>query len=115
MEKFGVGFCDAGYYARWDGKGIESHEACKKVCMAESECTYAASMPGSIATGTCSRYKGETCSFSESSSEDFFAYVTFKKQSAGILKYQLLFILGIKYYSLNNFVLYNILQLFSLL
>ena len=87
MEKFGIGHCDAGYYAGWDGKGIESHEACKAVCMEESGCTYAASMPGSIATASCSRYKGETCSLSERSREDFFAYVTFKKQSAGMLKY----------------------------
>ena len=87
MEKFGVGFCDGRYYAGRDGKGIESHEACKAVCMAESECTYAASMPGGIATGTCSRYNDETCSFSGSSRDDFFAHATFKKQSAGILKY----------------------------
>ena len=93
MEKFGVGFCDAGYYAGWgDGKGIESHEACKAVCMAESECTYAASMPGSIASGTCSRYNGETCIFSDKSKPNFFAHTTFKKQAKGKFKYWLFYI-----------------------
>ena len=57
MEALGQGYCDAGYIRGWDGKGIESTEACNALCLSESDCYYAAFFKGS----TCSRYNEKTC------------------------------------------------------
>ena len=63
MVSYGDGFCDEGYYAGWDGKGIESQEKCNDLCLDEPECTYASFFP--IKDGkngnTCSRYNGQSC------------------------------------------------------
>ena len=72
MESYGQGFCDEGYYAGWDGKGIGSQASCNAVCLDESECTYAAYNAGQ----TCSRYNGETCNLNGVQS-----HFTYKKTS----------------------------------
>ena len=75
MSHVSIGVCDAGYYAGWDGKGIESQEACNAVCLSESQCTYVAYWNGR----TCSRYMGKTCNvLSGAHDEDF--HVVYKKQ-----------------------------------
>jgi len=58
MKFLGLGACDSGYYAGWDGKGIGSQEGCNQVCLSEPQCKYAAFKPGQ----SCSRYNGHTCS-----------------------------------------------------
>ena len=57
MERFGQGYCKSGFYAGWDGKGLESQDACNKVCLEEPECTYAAWWE----SVTCSRYNEVDC------------------------------------------------------
>ena len=90
MAKVGIGYCDAGFYAGWDDastftidnkeySGKPSYEACKALCLSESQCTYASSIPGL----TCSRYSGVACKFTETNGAKFFDHVTFKKEIAG--------------------------------
>ena len=90
MAKFGIGYCNAGFYAGWDDastftidnkvySGKPSYEACKALCLSESQCTYASSIPGV----TCSRYSGETCKFTDTHAPRFFDHVTFKKEVDG--------------------------------
>merc|ERR1711953_84404 len=57
MKYLGTGFCTSGYYKGWDGKGIESPEACVRVCLSERQCVHAAFLRGR----TCSRYDGLGC------------------------------------------------------
>jgi len=62
MVSYGDGFCDEGYYAGWDGKGINSQEECNDLCLDEPECTYASFFPlKDWTTNTCSRYNGQSC------------------------------------------------------
>jgi len=68
MVSYGNGFCDEGYYAGWDGKGINSQEECNDLCLDEPECTYASFFPikdwtrdGHLNGNTCSRYNGQSC------------------------------------------------------
>ena len=75
MSHLGTGICDNGYYRGWDGKGIESQEACNAVCLSEAQCTYAAWYNGK----TCSRYQGKTCNI-QSGSSDWDMHVTYTKQ-----------------------------------
>ena len=81
MIHFGVGYCDSGYYAGWDGHGTESQEACNKLCLEESQCTYAAWWSGTN-SATCSRYNGKTCSLT-CNKPCTKPHVTYWKQSAG--------------------------------
>jgi len=57
MASYGQGHCKSGYLRGWDGKGTASQEACNAVCLAESDCGYAAFFKGK----TCSRYNHNTC------------------------------------------------------
>ena len=57
MKDYGQGYCRNGYLRGWDGKGTGSQAACNAVCMAETDCTYAAWNNGK----TCSRYKEASC------------------------------------------------------
>ena len=75
MSHVGIGACDAGYYAGWDGKAIESQEACNALCLSESQCTYVAYWNGQ----TCSRYMGKTCNLL-SEAHDAESHVVYKKQ-----------------------------------
>ena len=67
MVSYGEGFCDEGYYAGWDGKGVNSQEECNLVCSEEPECTYAAFFGNGANSwpkpgpNSCSRYKGTSC------------------------------------------------------
>ena len=70
MEFLGQGYCDAGYYAGWDDKGLDSQDACNTVCLEESQCTFAAWAAGL----TCSRYSGSSCILNDDT-----AHVTFRK------------------------------------
>ena len=74
MELFGQGHCESGYYAGWDGKGLDSQDACNYVCLEEPECTYAAWYGGQ----TCSRYNEADCKLKEDAN-----HVTFKKLRLG--------------------------------
>ena len=74
MERFGQGHCESGYYAGWDGKGLDSQDACNNVCLEEPECTYAAWYGGQ----TCSRYNEVDCKLKEDAN-----HVTFKKLRLG--------------------------------
>ena len=82
MIHFGVGYCDSGYYAGWDGKGTESQEACNKLCLEESQCTYAAWWFETKEKATCSRYNGKTCSLT-CNQPCTKPHVTYWKQSTG--------------------------------
>ena len=82
MIHFGIGYCDSGYYAGWDGKGTESQEACNKLCLEESQCTYAAWWSGTNGKATCSRYNGKTCSLT-CNQPCTNPHVTYWKRSAG--------------------------------
>jgi hypothetical protein len=68
MSSLGQGYCNQGYYAGWDGKGLTSQAACNAVCMKESQCTYAAWFHGK----TCSRYKLAACTLN--GNRDHFTY-----------------------------------------
>merc|ERR1712178_283715 len=57
MTLLGQGYCADGYYAGWDGKGINSHQSCAHLCLEDADCKFAAFSPGE----TCSRYRGATC------------------------------------------------------
>lgn len=70
LANHGTGFCKSGYVRGWDGQGLESAEECKKLCLEEPDCTYAAYAKGS----TCSRYNGNDCELSSNSD-----YFTWKK------------------------------------
>ena len=91
----GNGHCHAGaiYYAGWasdgggSGTGITSFEACKALCMSEPQCTYASSIPGQ----TCSRYKGNTCIFSDIHKGQFYKHETFKKHFIGNVRAKISF------------------------
>ena len=60
MEYHGIGFCDDGYYAGWDGKGEESEQDCKNLCIKEDQCKFAAYLNKGNKK-TCSRYNKDTC------------------------------------------------------
>jgi len=72
MTHLGVGYCTSGFYAGWDGKGIDSQEACNQVCLTEQQCTYAAFFAGE----TCSRYNGNSCTLNSDTT-----HTTYAKQS----------------------------------
>ena len=74
MVHFATGHCDAGYYAGWDKKGLETRESCDAVCLSEAQCTYAAWQLGY----TCSRFNKKECNLNPSD-EGFEKHVTFKK------------------------------------
>ena len=80
MYYFGIGYCDAGYYAGWDDKGNDSQEACNNICLSELQCTYAAWYPSE----TCSRYKGTTCN----SVTNDQTHITFAKGKIEILTHK---------------------------
>ena len=71
MERFGQGYCKSGYYAGWDGKGVDSQDTCNKVCLEDPECTYAAW----YGSKTCSRYNEVDCKLNGDAN-----HVTFKKK-----------------------------------
>jgi len=73
MTSYGQGYCKNEYLRGWDGKGISSQDACNAVCLAESDCTYAAFNKGR----TCSRYKGSACHLNGVGD-----HFTFKKNTA---------------------------------
>ena len=75
MSHVGIGVCEAGYYDGWDGKAIESQEACNALCLSESQCTYVAYWNGR----TCSRYMGKACNVL-SGAGDWDFHVVYKKQ-----------------------------------
>ena len=79
MEYYGTGCCDNGYYAGWDEKGDKSEEDCEKLCLKESQCTFAAYYKRNQ---TCNRYN-ETMCRAKSASEDPLIpkYKTYKKVS----------------------------------
>ena len=70
MERFGQGYCKSGYYAGWDGKGVESQDTCNKVCLEDPKCTYAAWWESE----TCARYNEVDCKLNGDAN-----HVTFKK------------------------------------
>merc|ERR1719499_269163 len=72
MTHLGVGYCTSGFYAGWDGQGIDSQEACNQVCLTEQQCTYAAFFAGK----TCSRYNGNACTLNSDTN-----HITYAKQS----------------------------------
>jgi hypothetical protein len=72
MTSYGQGYCNNEYLRGWDGKGTASQDACNLVCLAETDCTYAAFNKGK----TCSRYKGSGCDLNGVSD-----HFTFKKSS----------------------------------
>ena len=74
MVHFAIGHCDAGYYAGWDGKGLETRKSCDTVCLSEAQCTYAAWQHGE----TCSRFNQKPCNLNPSDA-GFEKHVTFKK------------------------------------
>ena len=74
MERFGQGYCKSGYYAGWDGKGVDSQDTCNKVCLEDPECTYAAW----YGSKTCSRYNEVDCKLNGDAD-----HVTFKKIHMG--------------------------------
>jgi len=74
MSAVGKGYCNAGYYAGWDKKGIKTQEACNKVCLDDPKCTFAAWKKDA----TCSRYKNATCVLTKRHHHHF----TFKKNVA---------------------------------
>ena len=108
----GNGHCHAGaiYYAGWasdgggSGTGITSFEACKALCLSEPQCTYASSIPGQ----TCSRYKGNTCIFSDIHKGQFYKHETFKKHFIGNVraKISFCFLLNFNIYHYYPFYLY---------
>ena len=66
MESLGSGHCDDGYYAGWDGQGVESVQDCKNLCIRDDRCKFAAYLnQGSMKT--CSRYNKATCNLDTSS------------------------------------------------
>ena len=81
MKIFGQGYCTSGYYAGWDGKGLESQNDCNTVCLEEAECTYAAWDEGK----TCSRYHDVDCKMNKNQ-RDYENHVTFKKVQLGKFK-----------------------------
>ena len=78
MQQFGQGHCESGYYAGWDGKGLESQDTCNNVCLEEPECTYAAW----YGSQTCSRYNKVDCKLTVNT-ENGKKHVTFKKIPLG--------------------------------
>jgi len=72
MTHLGVGYCTSGYYAGWDGQGIDSQESCNQVCLTEQQCTYAAFFAGQ----TCSRYNGNSCTLNSDKN-----HITYAKRS----------------------------------
>ena len=112
MVHMGNGHCHAGaiYYAGWasdgggSGTGITSFEACKALCLSEPQCTYASSIPGQ----TCSRYKGNTCIFSDIHKGQFYKHETFKKHFIGNVraKISFCFLLNFNIYHYYPFYLY---------
>ena len=60
MTYLGIGFCDAGFYAGWDGQGESNVEDCKDQCMKETNCRFIAYM-NILDKKTCARYNKETC------------------------------------------------------
>ena len=79
MERLGIGYCKDGYDAGWDGKGIESQEACNLVCLSEKRCKFAAWYPNK----TCSRYTGTICDLQANTDKEK-SHTTFEKKSSGI-------------------------------
>ena len=92
MVHFATGHCDAGYYAGWDKKGLETRESCDAVCLSETQCTYAAWQLGH----TCSRFKNKECNLNPSAA-GFDKHETFKKQiSPGTFCFSLEIFLSVK-------------------
>ena len=77
MEYFGIGYCDNGYYAGWDGLGIESEQDCMNLCLSEVQCKYAAYF-NNVTKKTCSRYNQESCNLDTSTAHEK-AHKSFKK------------------------------------
>ena len=75
MERLGDGFCQNGYYMGWDGKGVDSQDACNAVCLSEPPCKFAAWFPKK----TCSRYNEEACHLNNDKN-----HVTYAKKSSDI-------------------------------
>merc|ERR1719494_927934 len=86
MLNYGRGYCKHGFYAGWDWKGTGSAEECKRLCLSEEQCTFAAFYRGdshgrrkcswkkvwgipvpfskkchTVNDATCSRYNGASC------------------------------------------------------
>ena len=57
MKAYGHGLCSNGYYAGWDGLGVDSQEACISVCLEESQCIFAAWISGR----SCLRFQEKSC------------------------------------------------------
>lgn len=77
MFAYGWGYCKNGYYAGWDDIGTANEEDCKKLCLSEVECMYAAYINEGNEK-TCSRYNQATCQLLTSDSTQR-AYKTFFK------------------------------------
>ena len=77
----GNGVCNAGYYAGWDKKGLETLDACKELCISETQCTYVAWLHRQ----SCSRYNGETCNFDcAGQHSDCIEHIVWKRHSGDI-------------------------------
>ena len=61
MKYLGIGYCDDGFYAGWDGKGEASEHDCKNLCLKEDKCKFAAYLNMGDKRKTCSRYHKDTC------------------------------------------------------
>ena len=75
MELFGQGYCKKGFLRGHDGKGTDTQNACNLVCLAESDCMFAAFKKGK----TCSRYKNKDCELNGANS-----HITYKRIVIGI-------------------------------
>ena len=81
MSEVGTGVCNSnGYYAGWDGKGLDSAAACNAVCVAEPQCTFTAYWPGT----TCSRYLGKDCG-RMTGAHDYDMHTVYKKDFSKFL------------------------------
>ena len=83
MKTLGQGHCTVEYLAGWDGKGIDSQEACNKVCETENDCTFAAFKKDA----SCSRYKGKSCKLQYHA--DYFTFQKRTGKDGGIIKYKI--------------------------
>ena len=60
MYAYGTGYCSSGYYAGHDGQGTANAEACKKLCLDDDQCTFAAYINNGKRL-SCSRYRNQEC------------------------------------------------------
>ena len=84
MTYLGIGFCDAGFYAGWDGQGEANIEDCKDQCMKETNCTFMAYLNNGIKK-TCSRYNKETCNLDALSYKDAKNHRAYAKTGLSVL------------------------------